>query len=83
MKFNVHGSYDLELSGEIVIIQLLGSWNTEGVKAFFEDYKVDLNITKSYKNKFVILYLGDTNIRRGLETAISSVEKLKYKIPNL
>lgn len=52
-------------------------------KAFFEDYKVDLNITKRYKNKFVILYLGDTNIRRGLETAISSVEKLKYKIPNL
>ena len=52
-------------------------------KSFFEDYKVDVNITESYKNKFVILYLGDTNIRRGLQTAISSVVTLQQKIPNL
>jgi glycosyltransferase involved in cell wall biosynthesis len=31
----------------------------------------------------VILYLGDTNIRRGLQTAISSVATLQQKIPNL
>jgi glycosyltransferase involved in cell wall biosynthesis len=52
-------------------------------KSFFEDYKVDVNITERYKNKFVILYLGDTNIRRGLQTAISSVATLQQKIPNL
>jgi glycosyltransferase involved in cell wall biosynthesis len=52
-------------------------------KSFFEDYKVDENIIERYKNKFVILYLGDTNIRRGLQTAISSVATLQQKIPNL
>ena len=52
-------------------------------KSFYEDYKVDTTITERYKNKFVVLYLGDTHTRRGLQTAISSVEKLKHKIPNL
>jgi glycosyltransferase involved in cell wall biosynthesis len=52
-------------------------------KSFFKEYKVDENIIERYKNKFVILYLGDTNIRRGLQTAISSVATLQQKIPNL
>jgi glycosyltransferase involved in cell wall biosynthesis len=52
-------------------------------KSFYEAYKVDTAITEKYKNKFVILYLGDTHIRRGLQTAISAVEKLKLQIPNL
>ncbi len=52
-------------------------------KSFFEDYKIDTNIINRYKDKFVILYLGDTHIRRGLQTAISSVDILKDIIPNL
>lgn len=52
-------------------------------KSFFEDFKVDESIIEKYKDMFVVLYLGDTHIRRGLQTAISSVEKLKDKIPNL
>lgn len=51
--------------------------------SFFEEYTVDASIIEKYKNKFVILYLGDTHVRRGLQTAISSVEKLKDKIPNI
>ena len=51
--------------------------------SFFENYTVDNSIIEKYKNNFVILYLGDTHIRRGLQTAISSVEILKDKIPNL
>jgi glycosyltransferase involved in cell wall biosynthesis len=52
-------------------------------KSFFKEYKVDENIIERYKNKFVILYVGDTNIRRGLQTAIRSVVTLQHKIPNL
>ncbi|MDP5104800.1 MAG: glycosyltransferase family 4 protein [Polaribacter sp.] len=51
--------------------------------SFFEDYTIDISITERYKNKFVILYLGDTHIRRGLQTAISSLVNLKDKIPNV
>jgi glycosyltransferase involved in cell wall biosynthesis len=52
-------------------------------KSFFEDFIIDKSITEKYKNKFVILYLGDTHLRRGLQTAVNSVEKLKHKIPNV
>lgn len=52
-------------------------------KSFFEDYKIDKKIIEAYKNNFVILYLGDTHIRRGLQTAINATDKLKEKIPNL
>ena len=51
--------------------------------SFFEEYTVNASIIEKYKNKFVILYLGDSHVRRGLQTAISSVEKLKDKIPNI
>jgi glycosyltransferase involved in cell wall biosynthesis len=51
--------------------------------SFFEDYTIEKSIIEKYKNSFVILYLGDTHIRRGLQTAISSVVKLKEKIPNI
>jgi glycosyltransferase involved in cell wall biosynthesis len=51
--------------------------------SFFEDFTINESIIEKYKNNFVILYLGDTHLRRGLQTAISSLEKLKDKIPNL
>ncbi|WP_339660940.1 glycosyltransferase family 4 protein [uncultured Polaribacter sp.] len=51
--------------------------------AFFENYTLDNVILEKYKNNFVILYLGDTHVRRGLQTAISSVVNLKDKIPNV
>ena len=52
-------------------------------KSFFEDYTVDNSIIEKYKNYFVILYLGDTHIRRGLQTAIASIPQLKVAIPNI
>lgn len=52
-------------------------------KSFFEDYTVDNSIIEKYKNHFVILYLGDTHIRRGLQTAIASIPQLKDEIPNI
>jgi glycosyltransferase involved in cell wall biosynthesis len=37
-------------------------------------------IINQYSNKFVLLYIGDTGIRRGLKTAIKSIATLKHKI---
>jgi glycosyltransferase involved in cell wall biosynthesis len=52
-------------------------------KSFFEEYTIDNSIIEKYKNHFVILYLGDTHIRRGLQTAITSIPLLKAAIPNI
>ena len=52
-------------------------------KTFFEDYKVNETIIKKYKSNFVILYLGDTHLRRGIQTAIAALETLKDTIPEI
>jgi glycosyltransferase involved in cell wall biosynthesis len=52
-------------------------------KTFFEDYKVNEIIIKKYKSNFVILYLGDTHLRRGIQTAIAALVKLKDIIPEI
>jgi glycosyltransferase involved in cell wall biosynthesis len=52
-------------------------------RTFFEDYKVNETIIKKYKNNFVLLYLGDTHVRRGIQTAIAALSKLKDTIPGV
>ena len=52
-------------------------------KSFFEAYTVNERIIRKYKNKFVILYLGDTHLRRGLQTAIAAIAELKENIPDI
>ena len=52
-------------------------------RTFFEDYKVNETIIKKYKNNFVLLYLGDTHVRRGIQTAIAALSKLKDTIPEV
>jgi glycosyltransferase involved in cell wall biosynthesis len=52
-------------------------------KTFFEDYKVNETIIKKYQSNFVILYLGDTHLRRGIQTAIAALVKLKDTIPEI
>ena len=52
-------------------------------KTFFEDYKVNETIIKKYQSNFVILYLGDTHLRRGIQTAITALLKLKDTIPEI
>ena len=51
-------------------------------RSFFENAIIDKTILQKYKNDFVILYLGDTALRRGLQTAIEGMSILKEKIPN-
>ena len=52
-------------------------------KSFYSEAILDKRIIDKYKDKFVILYLGDTGLRRGLLTAIEAVNELKLKIKNL
>ena len=51
--------------------------------SFYEDFTLDQHIIHRYKKHFVLLYLGDTHVRRGLQTAIAAIPKLKEKIPNI
>lgn len=51
--------------------------------SFYEEAVVENSILEKYKNHFVILYLGDTSLRRGLQTAIAGVKKLTKVIPNI
>jgi len=64
-------------SGKIVVVP-----NTVN-KSFYADAILDKNIIDRYKDKFVILYLGDTGLRRGLLTAIEAINGLKSKIKNI
>jgi glycosyltransferase involved in cell wall biosynthesis len=42
-------------------------------QSFYKDYKTEFSILERYKDKFVLLYLGDTGLRRGLISAIEAV----------
>ena len=52
-------------------------------KSYYTKATIKKEIIKKYKNNFVLLYVGDTGIRRGLQTAIESVAVLKDKIPSI
>lgn len=53
------------------------------LSSFYEDYSVDQNLMNRYREKFVILYIGDTGLRRGLMTAITALTELRSKIENI
>ncbi|MCF6222197.1 MAG: glycosyltransferase family 4 protein [Flavobacteriaceae bacterium] len=52
-------------------------------KSFYSNITINEDIINRYKDDFVILYLGDTGLRRGLQTVIEAVKSLKNNIQNL
>jgi len=50
--------------------------------SFYENYHLDQNLLKRYKDQFMVLYIGDTGLRRGLMTGIEAMPALKNKIKN-
>lgn len=50
---------------------------------FSEDYKEEKKIIEAYKDRFVLIYIGDTGLRRGLDTAIQSLEILIPEVPDI
>lgn len=66
-----------ELSSKFVLVP-----NTIS-RSFYTEYKTDQSIVSKTKEKFNLLYLGDTGLRRGLLTAIRAVKIIKTKIPEI
>lgn len=52
-------------------------------ESFYKEAIIDQSILERYKDKKVVLYLGDTHVRRGLQTAISAVKELSTEIPEI
>jgi glycosyltransferase involved in cell wall biosynthesis len=52
-------------------------------RAFFSDYDTDDAILAKYSGHFTLLYLGETGLRRGLLTVLTSVRSLVSEIPEL
>lgn len=52
-------------------------------KSFYKKAEFNSELIDRYKDQFVVLYVGDTNIRRGLLTAIRSMKHVSEKIKNL
>ena len=51
-------------------------------KELYLNYPIDMQVVQKYKKGFDILYLGDTGLRRGLETAIRALKILLEKVPH-
>ena len=51
--------------------------------AFYENVPLNSAIMTQFQSAFVLLYIGDTGLRRGLATAIEAVSLLKDDIPEL
>ena len=56
--------------------------NTEDID-FFEGFALDQSLIDSYKNYFVITYVGGFGLHRGLDVPIKAIPILKEKIPNI
>ena len=52
-------------------------------ESFYKNAIVNDEILNKYASKFVMLYVGDTGLRRGLLTAIESLPYLKNTIPTI
>ena len=52
-------------------------------QSFYKEASVNQKILDRFKDQFVLLYLGDTALRRGVQTAIAALDILKITIPNI
>ena len=52
-------------------------------KSFYKNKTIDEEIKQNYSNDFVILYIGNTSERRGLDTVLDSMNKIKKSVKNI
>jgi len=75
-------NYYLEKVDGIANDKIVCAPNTIDTNIFL-NYKINDKIVDKFNDYFTILYLGAINIRRGLDTVIKAVAKLKDHIPNI
>lgn len=51
--------------------------------AFYTEPLIDQHIVARFKDRFCLLYLGNTGLRRGLATVIDAMKNLVSEIPNI
>ncbi len=51
--------------------------------SIFYAYNIENEVIDQFKTSFNILYVGDTGLRRGTDTAIEAIAKLKGRIPDI
>jgi glycosyltransferase involved in cell wall biosynthesis len=56
--------------------------NTVNLEVFLS-YPINKEIIDKYNNQYIILYVGATAFRRGIDTAIKAVALARYKIDNI
>lgn len=47
------------------------------------NYEIDQKIIDKYKDEFTLMYLGDTGLRRGTDTALKALAIIKDDLPNV
>lgn len=52
-------------------------------ESFYQNRIIDEAVVEKYTNRFVVLYLGNTGERRGIEEAIEAIYLLKDDIPEI
>ncbi len=52
-------------------------------QSFYKNKIIDEEIKQTYSNDFVILYIGNTSKRRGLDTVLDSMNKIKKSVKNI
>ncbi len=51
-------------------------------KKFYKDFKIDKKISRKYSGNFVMLYIGNTSKRRGLDLVLENIPKIISEIKN-
>ena len=51
-------------------------------KKFYTDFKIDKKISRNYSGNFVMLYIGNTSKRRGLDLVLENIPKIITEIKN-
>lgn len=51
-------------------------------REFYQNPTLDQRVLEQYSNDFVLLYLGDTGLRRGLKTAIAAMPSILDAVPD-